>query len=136
MKFCSMCGGSSIHTKSLNSSGVVTSSVISSRWLLVLNNVSKVLEKYAGKLIWSLSSSGSGISFNSHLLGCADADPSWKDESGSMSEERGGSGFLKLLAKCLCMILDFCLIFFFQNSLGRLWMKVNSSDSQHVAKPI
>ena len=35
------------------------------------------------------ASSGSVANFNSHLLGCADADPSRKNESGSMSEETG-----------------------------------------------
>ena len=74
--------------------GAVTGSVISDkRWLLALNTVSEVLEKYAQKLIWLLRSSGSVTNYNSHLLGCADADPSRKNESGSMSEETGGSGF-------------------------------------------
>ena len=72
----------------------VTGCVISGRrWLLVLNTVSKVLEKYAEKLIQFLTSSGSVANFNSHSLGCNDADPSRKNESGSMSEGPGGSGF-------------------------------------------
>ena len=76
--------------------GAVTGSVISGRrWLLVLNIVSKVLEKYAEKLIQSLTSSDSVANFNSHSLGCADADPSRKNESGSISEQTGGSGFPK-----------------------------------------
>ena len=54
---------------------------------------SEVLEKYAEKLIRSLTSSGSVANFNSHSLGHADADPSRKNESGSMSEQTGGSGF-------------------------------------------
>ena len=74
--------------------GAVTSSVISGRrWLLVLNTVSEVLEKYAEKLVQSLTSLGSVANFNSHSFGCADADPSRKNESALMSEETGGSGF-------------------------------------------
>ena len=74
--------------------GSVTGSVISSRKrLLVLNNVSEVLEKYTEKLIWSLTSSGSFANFNSYSLVCADADPSRKNKSVSMSEETGAFGF-------------------------------------------
>ena len=74
----------------------VTGSVISGRrWLLVVNTVPEVLEKYAEKLIWSLRSSGSVANFNSHSLGCVDADPFRKNESGSISEETGGYGFLE-----------------------------------------
>ena len=65
------------------------------KWLLVSDIVSDVLEKYAGKLIWYLMSSGSVANFNSQSLGCADADPSRKNESGSMSEETGNLGFLE-----------------------------------------
>ena len=72
----------------------VTGCVISGRrWMLVLNTVSKVLEKNAEKLIQSLTSSGSVANFNSHSLRCKDADPSRKNESGSVSKETGGSGF-------------------------------------------
>ena len=74
--------------------GSVTGSVISSRKrLLVLNNVSEVLEKYTEKLIWSFTSSGSFANFNSYSLVCADADPSRKNKSVSMSEETGVFGF-------------------------------------------
>ena len=74
--------------------GSVTGSVISSRKrLLVLNNVSEVLEKFTEKLIWSLTSSGSFVNFNSYSLVCADADPSRKNKSVSMSEETGVFGF-------------------------------------------
>ena len=76
--------------------GAVTGSVICGRrWLLGLNTVSEILEKYAEKLIWSLRSSGSVANFNSHSLRCAVADPSRKNKSGSMSEETGSSGFPK-----------------------------------------
>ena len=76
--------------------GAFTGSVISGiRWLLVLNTVSYVLEKYPKKLIRSLTSSVSVANFNSHSLGSADADPSRKNESGSMSEETGGFSFPK-----------------------------------------
>ena len=40
-------------------------------------------------------SSGSVANFNSQSLGCADADPSRKNKSGSMSQETGGLAFLE-----------------------------------------
>ena len=117
--------------------GSVTGSVVSSRKrLLVLNNVSEVLEKYNEKLIWSLTSSGSFANFNSYSLVCADADPSRKNKSVSMSEETGVLVFPKLSAEYLCIILKVCLVFFIQNCSRRLWLKVNSSYSQHVEKLI
>ena len=96
--------------------GAVTGSVKSGgRWLLCLNTVSEVLEKYAEKLIRSLTSLGSVANFNSYSLGCAGKDTSRKNESGSISEETGGSDFLETLAEYLCMILEVCLVFLFQN---------------------
>ena len=67
------------------------------RCLLILNTVSEILEKYVEKFIRSLTSSGSGTNFNSHSLGCVDADPSRKNKSGSMSEETGGYDFSKIV---------------------------------------
>ena len=94
---------------------VAGSGISGGRWPLHLNTVSEVLEKYAEKLIRSLTSLGSVANLNSYSLGCADTDTSRKNESGSISEETGGSDFPETLTECLCMILEVCLVFLFQN---------------------
>ena len=98
--------------------GAVTGSIKNGRrWLLVLNTISEVLEKYTEKPIRSMTSSG-----QSPILPAISQGVQMQIHPGrtNLDQKLVVLVFPNLLAEYLSMILEVCLVFFFQNCLPRL----------------